>query len=63
MTIRKYKKVARLESLLESKENFRLLQIAEKREKAPVKDFDEFIAEEGFSKEELEKLAECVEIE
>lgn len=57
------KKVARLESLLESIENFRLLQMAEERKNAPVKDFHEFITEEGFSKEELEKLAECVEFE
>ncbi len=57
------RKVARLEAMLEKLENIRLLQIAEERKNASTKDFDEFITEEGFSKEELEKLAECVEIE
>lgn len=56
-------KVARLEAMLEKLENIRLLQIADERKNAPTKDFDKFVTEEGFSKEELEKLAECVEIE
>lgn len=56
-------KVARLEAILEKLENIRLLQMAEARKNASMKDFDEFVAEEGFSKEELEKLSECVEIE
>ena len=57
------KKVAMLEEILEKIENLRLLKLAESRVDDATTSFEDFIAEEGFSTEELEALAESVEIE
>ncbi len=56
-------KAAKLDRLLESIENIRLLQIAESRKNANTVSFESLVAEEGFSMEELEGLAESVEFE
>lgn len=57
------KKIARLEKILDMMENMRLLKIAESRKNDTFIPFEELVAEEGFSMEELEKLAESVEFE
>ena len=57
------RKLFKLERLLEQLENIRLLQLAEKRVNVNTTPLEEFIAEEGFSMEELKELAECVEFE
>lgn len=57
------KKLARLESLLEKLENIRLLKLAEARTNNPTASFEDFVNEQGFSMEELEKLSESVEFE
>ena len=57
------RKIARLEKILDMIENMRLLKIAESRNSDSFISFEELVAEEGFSMEELEKLAESVEIE
>ena len=57
------RKVAMLEEILEKMENLRLLKLAENRTKDNLTSFEEFVANEGFSMEELERLAESVEIE
>lgn len=57
------KKIAHLEKILEMVENMRLLKLAESRKGGDFIDFEDLVAEEGFSMEELEKLAESVEIE
>lgn len=57
------KKVAMLEEILEKMENIRLLKLAESRSDSHMTSFEDFLGEEGFSIEELEKIAESVEIE
>lgn len=57
------RKVAILEEILEKIENIRLLKIAENRVNDNTTPLENLIAEEGFSMEELEELAESVEIE
>lgn len=57
------KKIARLEKFLEAVENMRLLKLAESRANGKTSSFEEFVEEEGFSMEEIEKLAESVEFE
>jgi len=57
------KKIAQLERILDMMENIRLLKIAENRKSGDFIPFEEIVAEEGFSMEELEKLSESVEIE
>jgi prevent-host-death family protein len=56
-------KLSKLEQLLENMENIRLLQIAEKRSGSHTTSFISFVADEGFSMEELKELAESVEFE
>jgi prevent-host-death family protein len=56
-------KIEKSERLLEKIENIRLLNIAEKRAGAHTTSFESFVEEEGFSMEELKKLAESVEFE
>ncbi len=56
-------KATKFEQLLELIENIRLLKIAESRQADKAAPFEEFIKEEGFSMEELEKAAESVEFE
>ena len=57
------KKIAHLERILDMMENMRLLKIAECRKNDTFIPFEELVAEEGFTMEELEKLAEYVELE
>ena len=57
------KKIAYLEKILEKVENMRLLKLAESRKDDIFIPFEDFVAEEGYSMEDLEKLAERVEIE
>jgi len=57
------RKVAQLERILDMMENMRLLKVAESRKDNGYIDFEDLVAEEGFSMEELEKLSESVEFE
>jgi prevent-host-death family protein len=67
LSLKEYKetqeKILKTEQLLEKIENIRLLNLAEKREGSHTTSFEDFVSEEGFSMEELEKLAESVEFE
>lgn len=67
ISIREYKetqkRLARLEKMLEKLENIRLLKLAESRAGSPVSPLEDFIMDEGLSMDELEELAESVEIE
>lgn len=67
VSLKEYKetqeKVAKLERLLETVENMRLLKLAESRNNTNITSFEDVVAEEGFSMEELEELAESVEFE
>lgn len=56
-------KVAKLERLLETVENMRLLKLAESRSNSDTISFEAFVAEEGCSMDELRELAEDVEFE
>lgn len=56
-------KVAKLEKLMETVENIRLLKMAENRDNNNTIPFETLVAEEGFIMEELEELAESVEFE
>ena len=57
------KKIERLEKFLEAVENIRLLKLAEGRTHSETFSFEEFVNEEGFTMEEIEELAESVELE
>ena len=57
------KKLARLEKFMEAIENMRLLKLAQNRFLDDATPFESFVTDEGFSLEELEQLAESVEIE
>ena len=65
VSVKEYKetqnKLAKLERLLEMVENFRLLKLAESRIGDNTTPFEDLVAEEGYSMEELEELAESVE--
>ena len=67
LSIKEYKetqkKLAKLESLLEAIENAHLLKMAMSRENSNSMDFEKFVAEQGYSMDELEEMAESVEIE
>lgn len=56
-------KVEKLEKLLETIEDIRLLQLAESRDQSNTMAFEDFVAKQGYSMEEIGKLAESVEIE
>lgn len=56
-------KVSKLEELLEKIENIRLLELAEQRTNDRTSSFEEFVREQGYSMEELQKLSENVEFE
>lgn len=56
-------KVAKLEKLLDAIESIRLLEMAENRDINNSIPFESLVAEEGFTMDELEKLAESVELE
>lgn len=55
--------IKRLEMFMEKMENIRLRKLAESRNQDKTSSFEDFVKEEGFSMEELEKLADSVEIE
>lgn len=67
LSIKEYKetqkKLAKLESLLEAIENAHLLKMAMSRENSNSMDFEKFVAEQGYSMDELEEMTESVEIE
>lgn len=56
-------KIAKFEKLIEKVEEIRLMRLAENRIHSKTSSFVEFVEEQGFSIEELEALAEEVEIE
>lgn len=56
-------KITKLERLLETVENMRLLKLAESRDNSNASTFESFVAEEGFSMDEIKELAESVEFE
>ena len=67
VSIKEYKetqeKLAKLEKILEVAENARLLKMATTRDNSKTTDFEKFVEEQGFSMDELEEMAESVEIE
>ena len=58
-----WKKIAKLERMLEFVENIRLLKLAESRDNTNTTSFESLAAEEGYTMDELEELAESVELE
>jgi prevent-host-death family protein len=56
-------KLSKIEQFLENIENIRLLKMAEERSGSHTSSFESFVAEEGYSMEELKELAESVEFE
>lgn len=67
LSVKEYKdtqeKAEKLEKLLEKIENIRILKLAESRANDNTASFESFVAEQGFSMEELEELSESVELE
>lgn len=57
------KKLERLEKFLEAVENMRLLKLAESRSTNETISFEDLVAQEGFSIEEIDELAESIELE
>ena len=52
-----------MQGLLEAVEDVYLLKILEQRNNNDKIDFEKFVAEQGYSMDELEEMAESVEIE
>ena len=52
-----------MQGLLEAVEDVYLLKILEQRNNNDTIDFEQFVAEQGYSMDELEEMAESVEIE
>lgn len=52
-----------MQGLLEAVEDVYLLKILEQRNNNDMIDFEKFVAEQGYSMDELEEMAESVEIE
>lgn len=67
MSMQDYKetqdKIAKLEKILEIMDNINLLKQAETRDNSKTSSLKDFIKEQGYSIEELEKLSKEVEIE
>jgi len=67
LSVKEYRDVqeksAKLEKILDAVENIRLLKIAESRNNSNHIPFESLVAEEGFTMEELEELAESAELE
>jgi len=67
LSIKEYKiikdKISKLEKFLEEVENLQLLKVAESRSTYNTSSFETLISDEGFSIEEIRKLAESVELE
>ena len=61
ISVKEYKETQK--KLLEKIEDMRLLKRAEERENSNTSSFAEFVAEQGYSMEDIDKLAESVEIE
>lgn len=57
------KKLERLEKFLEAVENMRLLKLAESRSTSETISFENLVTQEGFSIEEIDELAESIELE
>ena len=57
------KKLERLEKFLEAVENMRLLKLAESRSTTETISFEDLVAQEGFTIEEIDELAESIELE
>lgn len=57
------KKIGMLEKLLERINDAYLLKLAQERDGSEMTDFDDFIEEQGYSMDEIDKLVESVEIE
>ena len=51
------------EGFVEFMEDMGLLCIAEQRDDTKVMDLEDFVKQEGFSMDELKKLAESIELE
>lgn len=51
------------EAFVEFMEDMKLWCIAEQRDGTKTMDFEDFVKQEGFSMEELKKLAESIELE
>lgn len=52
-----------MQGLLEAVEDVYLLKILEQRNNNDTIDFEKFVAKQGYSMDELEEMAESVEIE
>ena len=52
-----------MQGLLEAVEDVYLLKILEQRNNNDTIDFEKFVAEQGYSMDELEEMTESVEIE
>ncbi|MDD3222331.1 MAG: hypothetical protein PHG07_08080 [Lachnospiraceae bacterium] len=48
---------------IEDFENIRLLKLVEERDTSGITTFESLVAEDGFSMEEIEELAKCVEFD
>ena len=57
------KKLERLEKFLEAVENMRLLKLAESRSTNKTISFEDLVTQEGFTMEEIDELAESIELE
>ena len=51
------------EAFVEFMEDMKLWFIADQRDGTKTMDFEDFVKQEGFSMEELKKLAESIELE
>ena len=67
ISVEEYRRTQRrikvLEAYLEKLDDLFLLAKAEERKNSPTTSFEDFVKEEGFSMDELRKLADEVEIE
>ena len=67
LSIKEYKdmqvKIAKMERILEYVENIRLLKLAESRTSTHTSPFEDFVADEGMSMDEIRELAGSVEFE
>ena len=67
VSVKEYRKtqelVHKFEKLMETIENYRLLSLANNRSSRKKMSLEELVKEEGFDMEELEALAEKIEIE
>lgn len=67
VSIKAYKdiqsKIAKLERILEDVENIRLLKLAESRDNTNTSSFEDLVASEGISMDEIKELAESVEFD